>query len=212
MSLDDFTDAPLAALLMLAQGAANADLAATAGEDVVSVAIGAPLALQNIGQNNLPALLIYRDTTAGYEQSQFVLNGASGFVIEYWAPVCPDYKMVTRWPLLRAVWTSITKALQGGMHPSVSSGAQVLRQAGLRAELGSTTTAAYRWGQSDGGRYPYFRAGMRFYEEFSTDVGVTDVDGLDDWLTAQTTIELPGNTATTPDVAQTITLDGYSTP
>lgn len=210
MSLDSFTDTQVAALLMLATGAANADLQATAGEPVVKASIGAPIDIPNVGQGNLPALFIYRLDSSGKEESQYELNAYSTFAIEYWAPLCPADKMITRWPLLRAVWASVAKALQGGMHPSVSSGAYVLEQAGLRAELGPGTTASFRRGASDGGFYPFFSGRMRFYEEIATDVGVTDIEGLDLFLRMHTVTLLPGATATTPAVpTQVITLGGY---
>lgn len=210
MSLDSFTDVPLAALLMLAKGAANADLQPTAGEPVINAAVSAPIDLGQLGQVRLPALFIYRLDSSAKEESQYELNAFSTFAIEYWAPVCPADKMITRWPLLRAVWGSVTKALQGGRHESVSSGSYVLKAAGLRAELGGTTTVSFRRGVADGGFYPFFSARMRFYEQFTREVGVYDIEELDLFLRMNNVILLPDATATTPAVpTQVITLGGY---
>lgn len=212
MSLDSFIDVQVAALLMLAKGAANADLQATAGEPVIDAAVGAPIDIGHLGQTRLPALFIYRLDSSAKEESQYELNAFSTFAIEYWAPVCPADKMLLRWPLLRAVWGSITKALQGGMHASVSSGSQVLKAAGLRAEIGGTTTVSFRRATADGGGgfYPFFSARMRFYEQFTRNVGVTDIDDLDLFLRLHADYLLPGATATTPEIpTQTIRLYGY---
>lgn len=209
MSLDSFTDVHVDTLRMLAMGAANADLEATAGEPVVKVSVGAPLDLAHVGQGNLPALFIYRLDSTEKEESQYELNEFSEFAIEYWAPLCPHDKMQARWPLLRHVWLSVCKALQGGRHESVSSGAMVLEQAGLRAEVGPSTRVSYRRGASDGGFYPFFSGRMRFYEEGATDVGAVDIEGLDLFLRMQTTLELPDATATSPIIVQNIRLHGY---
>ena len=209
MSLDSFVDARIEALLMLAQGAANADLAATAGEDVIKVTVGAPLDLAHVGQGNLPALFIFRTDASAKDESQYVLNAFSTFAVEYWAPLCPHDRMIARWPLLHAVWGSIAKAFQGGMHASVSAGAPVLTQAGLRMELGATATVSYRRGANDGGFYPFFSSRFRFYEEIATDVGVSDIMGLDLFLRSRMTLDMPGATATTPVIVLNQTLPGY---
>lgn len=209
MSLDDFQDVRVNALLMLASGAANADLQETAGESVVKVGVSAPIDIDVVGAGNLPALYVYRTAATLKEETQFVLNAYSTFAVEYWAPLCPRDKMLRRWPLLWHVWASIAKALQGGMHPQVSGGAPVLAQAGLRAELGNTTTVQFRRGASDGGFYPFFSASMRFYEEVAVDVGVADIEGMDLFLRLRTDWRLPGADGDTPEVASLLWLDGY---
>lgn len=208
MSLDSFVDTRVAALLMLATGAANADHAAAAGEDVVVGAVGAPFDLGLLGATKLPALFVYRQNRAGKEESQFDLNTTSTFIVDYWLPNTPLDRIALRWPLLDKVWLSIAKAFQGGMHPDVSNGAQVLRQAGLRAEVGGSR-ADYSRGLSEGGVYPFFRAAFRFYEEGSDDVGVTDVADLPAFLALYSDWLLPGATPTTPTIDHTIHLSGY---
>ena len=208
MSLDSFTDTQVAALLMLATGAANADHAATAGEDVVVGAVPAPFDLGLLGATKLPALFVYRLNRAGKEESQFDLNTASTFVVDYWLPATPLQRIPLRWPLLDKVWISIAKAFQGGMHASVSSGAQVLLQAGLRAEVGGARVD-YSRGLSEGGVYPFFRSSFRIYEEGADDVGVTDVADLPAFLALYSDWLLPGATPTTPQIDHTIYLSGY---
>lgn len=208
MSLDSFTDTQVAALLMLATGAANADHAATAGEDVVVGVVGAPFEPGMLGMTKLPALFVYRQNQAGKEESQFDLNTTSTFIVDYWAPLTPLERIPLRWPLLKKVWLSIAKAFQGGMHPDVSNGAQVLRQAGLRAEVGGGRVD-YSRGLSEGGVYPFFRAAFRFYEEGADDVGVTVVHGLSPFLEAYSQWLLPDATPTSPTIEQTISLEGY---
>lgn len=208
MSLDSFVDTQVAALLMLATGAANADHAATAGEDVVVGAVGAPFDPGLLGATKLPALFVYRQNQAGKEESQFDLNTTSTFIVDYWAPLTPLERVPLRWPLLKKVWLSIAKAFQGGMHPDVSSGAQVLRQAGLRAEVGGSRVD-YSRGLNDGGVYPFFRSAFRFYEEGSDAVGVTDVADLSAFLALYSDWLLPGATDTTPTIDHTIHLSGY---
>lgn len=209
MSLDVFVDTQVATLMMLATGAANADLEATAGEPVVVAAVGAPLEPSLIGQMKLPALLVYRPTGSVREESEFDLNGVSTFQVDYWAPLTPLDRIATRWPLLRKVWLSIAKAIQGGMHPEVSNGAQLLRAVGLRAEIGGHRVDFAR-GVTDGGVYPFFRATFLIYEQGADDVGVTDVADLPAFLSAYTQWLLPDATPTSPTVDHTIHLVGYA--
>lgn len=208
MSLDSFTDTQIATLLMLATGAANADHQTTAGEPVVVGAVGAPFDIGMLGMAKLPALFIYRPNGTTRAQSQFDVNADSVFVVDYWLPATPLMRIPERWPLLRKVWLTIAAAFQGGMHASVSNGAQVLRQAGLRTDVGGHRVD-YSRGLSDGGVYPFFRATFRIYEEGSDVVGVTDVADLPAFVELYSEWMRPDATATTPSQDHTIYLHGY---
>ena len=210
MSLDSFTDTRLSALLMLASGAANADHEATAEEPVVRGAVAAPMDPATLGQMNLPALFAYRQNAAADEESQYDLNTDATYVVDYWLPVTGIDRIALRWPLLDKVWETIAKAIQGGMHPDVSSGVDVMRQAGLTAALGNTTRVDFsRAPGAEGGWYPFFRATFRIREDRSSTVGVTDVDGLPAFLESATVFALPGATETTPAIESELALEGY---
>ena len=163
-----------------------------------------------LGQMSLPALFVYRQNATARDESQYDLGTSSQYVIDYWLPLTPLDRVALRWPLLDKVWQTIAAAIQGGMHPSVSGGVDVMRQAQMRADLGGTTRVDYsRAPNADGGLYPFFRATFRIYECRENEVGVTDVDGLPAFLASHTVFAPPGATATTPLIESELRLDGY---
>ena len=211
MTDSTYVDTATAALLMLAEGAVNADHAAAFAPDLPVVSVhGWPVPIGQVPAGQWPMLVIHRVSEAAQPESEYDFNTTAQFRIEYWQPPTGADRMALRWASLHAIWRTILIAFQGGMHLSVSSGASVLAQAGIRAKLGSTSSATYSIGNVDGGQCPHFIAQMRFEEAIEREVGVLDVDGLPNFITSHLAITLPDSTVDDEPIEQTITLDGFA--
>lgn len=208
---DQFTDVAVATLLMLCKGAADADLNATIGGPAVETVLGYPPGT-SVPAGSFPLLLIYRQGETAQEQGATRYVPQTTFAIQYVASNAVDQNVGPRWPLLPRVWWSMIKALQQGYHPSVSSGAEVMAQAGLRLQLGATSRVTYQRLPGTEAVFPSFSATIACDEFVSDSITCTDVDDLPAFLEMHTTLTTADATATTPDLTQTVSLDGYSAP
>jgi len=130
MSIDDQSDAPIAAIAALARGAIQADL----GADVLVAVYSDPRNLFTIPASQLPALCVHRvnERTRRQSSTQLVDDITVGF--EYALPSTSVDGRAARWPTLSAVWRSLSRAVLAGSHPAVSGGADVLSPAGIWAD------------------------------------------------------------------------------
>lgn len=207
---DSFTDVSVSTLLMLCKGAADADLLATIGGPAVETVIGYPII--NVPVGSYPVLAISRQIENGQDQGFTRWNPITTFDVRYIAPVCGEDRIPARWPLLHHVWWSMIAAVQQGYHASVSSGAKVMSQAGLRLMLTSANRVTYQRLTGTEGVFPSFAASFACEEAVDNTIGCEDVAGLPDFLTLVTTLSPAEATATTPTLDQTVSLTGYSAP
>jgi hypothetical protein len=184
MSIEDQTDAPLAAVAALVRGAITADLSA----DMVLAIYDEPRPLQILASGKLPALCIYRKRERRRRRNSVALVSDVTIYFDYLLPATSLEKRSARWPALSVVWNLIADVVIDGKHSAVSSGAAVLDAAGLNVE--QENSAQVENDTADGGAqaYPFFRG--QIIAAFTP--SEVDVATLDDFLRFHMAFDRPG--------------------
>lgn len=178
MSLDSATDAVIDAMVMVASDAANATLAATLGEDAVATVAKWPVSQPSqVGANNLPVLAISRLEERDESDTISDDNERTTIRIAYIADATPVDARDARWPLLRAVWSAVKRALREGVYPQFGDSEGDMSKAGVTAYVSGSARVQYALLQGADTFYPSFVATMTF--EASNEPLFSD-DNLDD--------------------------------
>ncbi len=178
MSLDSATDALIDAMVSVAGAAANTTLASALGEDAVATTAKWPVSQPDqVGANNLPVLAVSR--LEERDESETLSDDAERVTIRiaYIADATPVDARDDRWPLLRAVWSAVKRALREGVYPQFGDNESDMSKAGVSAYVSGSARVQYAILQGTDTFYPSFVATMAF--EVSND-DLFNRDDLDD--------------------------------
>lgn len=132
MTLQSLSDPQTAALITLLAGGLNAELQPTTTESVVVATYGWPaITAERVPQLGHPALAVWRESEQVYQRTAAHLHYRVVWRIDYAAPATKIDLVGARWPLLRNVWATALDLIMTGHHASVSSDADVLKDAGF---------------------------------------------------------------------------------
>lgn len=154
MSYDSATDPLVEALRAIARVEVTAGLEPTLGAEFPAVreTRGHPLAMDLIERSALPAMFIAAERAQGQPSGKFQDDEIVTVSFEYVAPATPIAKIDSRWPLLRAVWAELRKAVRAGTVGDVD----VLAAAGALTVQEGSSTVEFSFGQEASNAYPYF--------------------------------------------------------
>lgn len=170
MSLNAITDPQVAALIELARGAVNAELAPETGEDAVVGTYNHPRPLAIQGDVKLPSLAIYRRSERRQRRTQQRLERRVVIVIDYLCrPVGID-EIGLRWPILQRVWNEIVEAFHAGKHEAVAGGAPILSVAAFTAIESDTMEVNYDFASQDQLAFPFFRGTLVVWHREKADI------------------------------------------
>lgn len=187
MGLDAGADAHVAALLELAVGGINADLAEQLGEPAIIGAYNHPRPLKLIGQGQLPSLSVYRAGDAARRRTFGSLEERGTFIFEYVCRPIDAAGLTLRWPLLRTVWKALLGVIDAAEHEAVSGGAPILELAGFTEIESEAATVVYGYVDGDNHPFPFFRGTI-----FGSHADPPDLSALSDLLSLDLTVELVG--------------------
>lgn len=194
MALETARDEAIEALAALCKGAVNAALQPTLGTLAIKYVFPAPLPLDLIAQNSLPALCVYRSIERDRDAGDWIFEDVTTYRFDYYAPATPLVRIQDRWPLLHQVWTVMLAAIREGRDPNVSDNAYILRAGGIARYVLGTGQAEYTFVPGANNTYPYFRAQLQLegcYDKPAAHIDAANRSTLDDFETLHTEWNLP---------------------
>lgn len=178
MGLDSATDALVDALASVAEAAANAALADVLDENAVTATAKWPVSQPSqVGANALPVLAVSR--VEERDESESLSDDAERVTIRiaYIADATPIDARDDRWPLLRAVWSAVKRALREGVYPQFGDDESNMSKAGVSAYVSGSARVQYALLQGTDTFHPSFVATMAF---LASNDDLFDRDDLDD--------------------------------
>lgn len=134
------------ALRLVLAERANAELSTVWGEDAAGVlypavasTLGRPIIRAGLGAERLPVLAVVRRSVRFDWQGKQQVRRAS-FLVEYVAPGGGKEHIESRWPMLHAMFESVTGALDGALagittNPLIEAGALDIVEESIRADF-----------------------------------------------------------------------------
>lgn len=204
MSLDALDDAVVSAIATVAESAANT-LTATLGEPaVVSVKKWPAATAAHFGANEIPGLAISRVTDQEEAISEFDQIERSTIRILYVAPATPGDSVDLRWPILRAVYNKIVRALREGVYPQHGNSPGDMKEAGVTGYVEGSGRVVYSLLQGEEAIHPSFIATLTFETTGEMLFRRDDLDRLEE---VRNTISEPDALAATAPVEVTVEYD-----
>lgn len=161
MTYEAAQDPLVDALRAIAQVEVTSALAATLGASFPAVreTRGHPFSLDLIERPALPAMFISAERAEASPAGRIGIEDEVVVVtFEYVMPATPLAKLDLRWPLLRAVWRELRKAIRAG----TLSGTPVLEPAGVMRLEPASPAVAYDFAGDGSNAYPFFAGRMTF--------------------------------------------------
>ena len=205
MSQDVLSDAVVETMADVAHAAANDALSGTLGEDAIATVWTWPVSEPSqVGENALPCLAVSRLIDTEEEQTLFDQIERTTIRIAYIASATPSDKLNERWPLLRAVFNNVIRALREAVYPQFGVGQGELKDAGVTAYILGSVRVQYRLIPGVDTKHPSFEATAVFQ---TTGEDLFQRDDLDRLETNAAEFSEPDALEATEPVAATIEYD-----
>jgi hypothetical protein len=206
MSLDVTSDTVIDSIAEVAESAANTALSAALGESaVVTVRKWPVTAVSQVGANNLPLLAVSRVTDQEEDQTLYDQIERTTVRIAYIAPATPSDSVEARWPLLRAVFNAVIRALREGVYPQYGDNESAMSLGGVSGYVQGSARVVYSLLAGADTMHPSFIATAVF--QTTGEELLFQRDDLDNLETVAAEIAEPDALAATEPVPVTVEYD-----